>query len=350
MLLNVFDVDPGAAERTVELQAAELFELGLQLDLLVVSAYEGCFDPVDGTLIARLHQACGLDIRTLPRQLDLTGTPIGAWISLPVEQVLPALRWPASSQLRFQRIAVVESSRQEAGRSASRQSWPAFRQLFSLLAVLPLHGLVCPVVATPLLSAGNQGIRPKQLFPDLLMRCRDGFRHVPDLQRLIVFDRKKTALQSLARQIDAELGRAPGSRELMSCDELGTLFESVKRCLDGFSRDPANSFLIGDLVELRHLLETQQITPVALGIHSRRIVESLVLERVGLPRGSLYQGLQALGRMDVNPWVISCLHQVRIFGNWMVHPSLTGQRRAVEHTDVLSVLAALQRVLDDYPW
>ena len=37
MLLNAFDVDPGVDERTLELQAGELIDLGLRADLLVFS-------------------------------------------------------------------------------------------------------------------------------------------------------------------------------------------------------------------------------------------------------------------------------------------------------------------------
>jgi hypothetical protein len=80
MLLNAFDVDPGSAERTVELQAGELFALGLQADLLVVSAYAGNYEPVPGTLVARLHGACGIQLGKLPRALDLSASKVGAWV------------------------------------------------------------------------------------------------------------------------------------------------------------------------------------------------------------------------------------------------------------------------------
>ncbi len=44
-------------------------------------------------------------------------------------------------------------------------------------------------------------------------------------------------------------------------------------------------------------------------------MEHLVLQRLGWRRGTLYQGIQALNRMDLDPWLISCLQQVRVFGN-----------------------------------
>jgi hypothetical protein len=76
----------------------------------------------------------------------------------------------------------------------------------------------------------------------------------------------------------------------------------------------------------------------------------MVVQRLGWERGTLYQGIQELNRRSLNPWIISCLHQVRVFGNWMGHPSRPGDRRAVQASDLSAMLTALLRVLEDYPW
>jgi len=347
MLLNAFDVDPGVAERTLELRHGELFQLGLKADLLVVSAYPGNYEPVPGTLVARLQQACGIDLAALPRQLDLSDGALGVWISAPLTAIPAAIHWPQHSSTRFQRLAVIESIAPPAD---PEQSWPAFRQLFSLLALLPLQRINCPVVAAPLLSAGNQGVAPDRLFPDLLERCRDGFRHVPDLERLIVFDRQKAPLDALAERIDAELGRFPSERELLRFPEPSLLPAGLLQTLAGFRRLHPQIDAGADLAELQHLLSGLETTAVALGFHGRRLVERLVRQRLGWRRGTLYQGIQALAREGLDPWLLSCLHQVRVFGNWMGHPSPPGQRRAVSLTDVGAMLMALQRLLEDYPW
>jgi hypothetical protein len=52
--------------------------------------------------------------------------------------------------------------------------------------------------ATPLLSAGNQRVASERLYHHLRERCRTGFRHLHDLERLIVFDRQRSALEQLA--------------------------------------------------------------------------------------------------------------------------------------------------------
>jgi hypothetical protein len=347
MLLNAFDVDPGAAERSLELRHGELFALGLQADLLVVSAYAGNYQAVPGTLVERLLSACGLDLGRLPRQLDLSGTAVGAWITPELDGLSLPRQWPVGSSTRFRRLAVIESPEQEPD---GDQSWPVFRQLFSLLALLPLQGMYCPVVAVPLLSAGNQGIAPARLFPDLLERCRDGFRHVPDLDRLIVFDRQLQALDQLATEIDTELGRFPSERQLLGLQDQGMLPAGLLQTLAGFQRIHPQLEAGSDLAELEHLLSGMETTAVALGFHGRRLVEQLVRQRLGWTQGTLYEGIQSLSRDGLNPWIGSCLHQVRVFGNWMGHPSPPGQRRSVTAVDVSAMLMALQRVLEDYPW
>jgi len=286
VLLNAFDVDPGAAERTLEIQVGELFALGIQADLLVVSARAGGYDPVPGTLIHRLEQACGLRIAGLPRALDFSRGPLAAWVSPPLSslEVLPC--WPAASSTRFQRVAVIETITEEGVAAAmSPSAWSLFNQMFGLLSVLPLQGVHCPVVATPLLGAGHQSVDPDRLFPSLLNSCRSGFRHVPDLERLILFDRQHAALADLASLVDRELGRHPVEHEAI---ELASDDDTITRLcgvLSGFHRLHPSLPVGGDVTELLRLLHGGSLTAMARGLHSRRLVERLVIDRVG--RGSL---------------------------------------------------------------
>jgi hypothetical protein len=348
MLLNAFDVDPGADERTLELQAGELHDLGLKADLLVVSARQGSYEPLPGTLIHSLEHQFGIKTAHLPKTLDMRSSDIAAWVSPPLTELPQRPSWPVASSTRFSRIAVVESPC--SVQDALERPWPVFRQLFSLLAVLPLQGIDCPVVATPLLSAGNQAVAPERLFPDLLSCCRSGFRHVPDLERLIVFDRRQKPLELLAERIDLELGRSPGDRDVVPLGDLDRLRVELLGLLRGFGRLHPQLVADVDLSELSHLLASDQVTPVALGMHSRRLVERMVRHHLGWRRGGLYQGLQALQRRDLSPWLLSCLHQVRVFGNWMGHPSPPEKRQSVTPVDLATMLAALHRVLESYPW
>ena len=59
MLLNAFDPVQG---RTVILNAGDLFAEAIDVDLLVISAWDGFYQPQAGSMIATLRERCGLDV------------------------------------------------------------------------------------------------------------------------------------------------------------------------------------------------------------------------------------------------------------------------------------------------
>lgn len=350
MLLNFFDVDAAGGQRSVELRVGDFPALALDTDLLVVSAFERCYHPRPGTLIARLQEEYGIRLDQLPKALDLRDSPLQCWVSGP----LPWDNAPARVS-RFRRIAVVEGSIAWAGED-NLVPWPPFNRLFSLLALLPMRRIACSTVATPLLGSGNQGIEVLTHVPDLLEPYRQAFRHVPDLQRLVLFDRTDVHLRMLGEAIDAALERVDpqGLKVALPNDAPG--LHRLGNLLHNWST-PAKAqtpSLTNDVSELLELLRTEEVSPIALGILARRVVEQLVLQSLGEERGrehlNLSTGIRLLQRRGSDPWLISCLHQVRCFGNWMGHPPRGGRGRSVELHDVLAMLSALQRVLEDYPW
>ena len=349
MLLNFFDVDTVTGERSVELQVGDLPALGLDADLLVVSAFEGHYAPVRGTLLGRLDEAYGLRLPDLEIALDLRRSPLKSWVSAPL-----ALPSRAPGQSRFQRLAVIEGAM--SSEPGDLLPWPPFNRLFSLLALLPMRQIACNTVASPLLGSGNQGIEPLAHYPDLLEAYRRGFQHVPELRRLILFDRTEEHLSPLGEAIDAVLGRSTVQQfrvalpdNLPGITAMGGL---LRRWSSGHASAP--DALGHDINELVTLLRGQEVSPIALGIHARRVVEGLVLQRLAgerdVDRLNLNRGIHRLREQGVDRWLISCLHQVRCFGNWMGHPSTDSAPRPVQLHDVLAMLCALQRVLEDYPW
>ena len=175
MLLNFFDIETAHGQSTVELQAGDFPSLGVTADLLVVSAFERCYEPVPGTLIGRLKEAYGLELKALPIALDLRQSPLKCWVSAELD-------WPeeATSFSRFRRIAVIEGSIEWS--EDDLLPWPPFNRLFSLLALLPMRQIACAIVATPLLGSGNQGLEVVAHYPDLLNAYHQAFRHVPELE------------------------------------------------------------------------------------------------------------------------------------------------------------------------
>jgi len=351
-LINAFDPGPG---RAVEVICGDLFAEAIDVDLLVISAWENYYEPDPGSMVAVLLKHCGLEVGKLRRALDLTDTPsIRGWVTPPLEKLKPPCQWPDGSKTRFRRLAVVESPR-------DAKETRVFQQLFCLLALLPFHGIDCSSVATPLLNTGRQKAKPEDLYPAMMEAIGNGFRHVPDMRRLVIFDLKREPLDLLCEQIDKKLGRSQFQRKRINLAKLYP--EQVRKFIDvieAFRQQHPDVMshpeIQSDLSLIQQQLSGQEVTLVTLAISARKLLEALVSRRLkGRGKGlNLYPMIKMLSS-DVNTWSTSAMHTVRTFGNWMGHASPEVENdsipvRAVEESDMLLMLYALQRVLSDYPW
>ena len=356
--LNAFDAAPG---RTVLISHGDLFAEGINVDLLVISAREGFYEPEDGSMVSVLLKKCGLvvgDLRRAPA-VDLTQAPtIRAWITPDLESLPSKPCWPDGSRTQFKRLAVIETPE---GAQQEDNERPVFQQMFCLLALLPMHGIQCNSVATPLLNTGRQKAKPKDLYPALIQAVGSGFRHVPDLQQLVIFDLKRETLEELSKEIDQALDRSPLQRERLRIreenqDQIDRLLVNLQR----FRLDQKEAMQDKEVEQIiagiEHQLRSPDITLVTLAISARKLLESLVARRLrGRGKGmSLYSMINLLAP-DVSSWSLNAIHTVRIFGNWMGHVSTDREpdqppKNPVCHDDMLTMLLSLQRVLEDYPW
>jgi hypothetical protein len=355
--INAFDA---AAGRTVEIWHGDLFAEQINVDLLVISAKQNFYEPVPGTMVKVLEDRCKIKVGSLPRELDLMGLPtIRGWVSTELQQLPEPPQWPPNSQTRFQRLVVIETP---WPLDAEANKGMVFEQLFRLLALLPLHGIDYSSVSTPLLNTGEQQQPPDSLFPAILDAVEGGFRHLPDLRQFMIVDLKQDALSRLSQQIDERLHRTPLQKTVLSIeDAYQPLIKGLLTSIDDFQR--RNQELLQGHMEVRenlavllHELEGQKVTPVTLGSSARKLLEALVQSR--LRSEDVGQGLFRQVKLlssDISAWSGNAMHTVRIFGNWMCHATLGVEtearpRQDVSEDDIVAMLLALRRVLDDYPW
>lgn len=356
--LNAFDAAPG---RTVLISHGDLFAEGINVDLLVISAREGFYEPEDGSMVSVLLKKCGLvvgDLRRAPA-VDLTQAPtIRAWITPDLESLPSKPCWPDGSRTRFKRLAVIETP---DGAQQEDNERPVFQQMFCLLALLPMHSIECNSVATPLLNTGRQKAKPKELYPAMIRAIGGGFRHVPDLQQLVIFDLKRETLEELSKEIDQALDRSPLQRERLRIreenqDQIDRLLVNLQRFRMVQKEVMQDKEVEQIIAGIEHQLLSPDITLVTLAISARKLLESLVARRLrGRGKGMSLYGMINLLAPDVSSWSLNAIHTVRIFGNWMGHVSTDREpdqppRSPVCHADMLTMLLSLQRVLEDYPW
>lgn len=354
--LNAFDAAPG---RTVEVVWGDLFAEAIDVDLLVISAWVDHYEPDPGSMVAVLLKCCGLKVGALRRQLDFSKEPmIRGWVSYPLERLQHPPSWPEQSQTRFTRLAVVESLRHPKKENTEKT---VFRQLFCLLALMPLHDIECTSVATPLLNTGRQMAEPEQLYPAMMRAIGNGFRHVPDLRKLVIFDLKRQPLDLLCSQIDTKLGRNSLQRISLNQnhqEQTQRLLQAIEAFQEKHGDVANDRELCGYFTNIIQQLRAKEITLVTLAIEGRKVLEALVSKRLrGRGRElNLYNKIKLLSReAAVSAWSASAMHTVRTFGNWMGHAPHDEDidampQRGVETSDMLLMLYALQRVLSDYPW
>jgi hypothetical protein len=352
MLISAYD--PLEASRSVELQAGDLFEEGIRADLLVISAKPNFYEPEPGSMVAALRNQCRLEVGKLKRELDLTGTPtINSWVSASLEEQEIPPQWPEGSATRFQRLVVIES---DGNPPVDGAHWPLFQQLFCLLALLPLHGICYRSVAAPLLGTGRQGADPSQLFPSLLDGLDSGFQHVPGMERLVIFDRKRDALEQLAGQINGKIRQTTGSQRQLSLNQLQTEVNTLRKEATRAMQLKRNQDAVAHIQEFLHQIQSADLNSVTLGVSARTLIENLIQSQTNDSRAKIYNGINELSRSGrISRWTASCLHQVRSFGNWMAHATepddgSSEPRHGVKEEDVAAVIMSLIRILRDYPW
>jgi hypothetical protein len=327
-----------AEDRTLELRSGDFFREGLTTDLLVISAWDGYYEPEQGTMIAALSHCCGINVGGLERALDFTGSDsIKAWVSHELDTADAPIEWPEGCTTRFRRLAVIESPRIDgelAGDGSERKEIPVFRKMFRLLALLPLHQVPCRIVATPLLNAGQQRAELQDLTPGLIEGIRVGFNHVPDLKQLVVFDLKAEAIDNLGMTILEHFGSTQETSELKLSKEQRLYLKEITQKLQAFKEGVQISEEAKKITQdiLEQLDEKQKkVNLVAIGISARKLVEYLVGERTKFLSAeiSLFRRINYLDG-SIDPWTINAMHTVRIFGNWMGHHSY----QPIEERDV----------------
>ena len=279
-----------AEDRTLELRSGDYFREGLTTDLLVISAWDGYYEPEQGTMIAALEH-CGITVGGLERALDFTGSDsIKAWVSHELDTADAPIEWPESCTTRFRRLAVIESPRIDgelAGDASERKEVPVFKKMFRLLALLPLHHVPCRYVTTPLLNAGQQRAELSDLTPGLIEGIRVGFNHVPELKQLVVFDLKVEAIDNLKTTILEHFGSTQETSELKLNKEQRLYIKEIAQKLQAFKEGVQISEEAKKITQdiLEQLDDKQEkVNLVAIGISARKLIEYLVGERTKLLR------------------------------------------------------------------
>ena len=211
-LLETIELDT-VPPRRIELLQGDLAAIPdeFAVDLLVVSAFPGDYEPIRGTLINALDNK-GVSVQGLSeeKQLDLSQA-FGCWLSHP----LPESLWG----MNFNRVMCFEPS---SGKSAPQQVQKIFRALIPVLGAFDdITSLAMPLVAT-----GSQRASTRDIIESLLEGAVEWMNHGLPLSviRIVTHGDADTEIaraafgdlsknfSTAARLLDQLLESAPGGK------------------------------------------------------------------------------------------------------------------------------------------
>lgn len=314
--LNVVGIETSRGYRVMELYRADLTSGAVAADVLVVSAFQGDYTDVPGTLLASLKAELNIDLDHESRHaaLDLRSA-LGCWVSREVEGALP-----------FDRILVVEipwNVRATAPTEAGGVN-ESINHVFVTLAVLEAKGIPIASVAMPVLGTGSQRLPSGDIVAALLREGEKALQRQQYLERISFVERNPDRAAELSEAMDKQLGRA--AITLPKSELIESLKHEVAMAVSNLAADlpPGHSRLSQ---ELHHFAANPTRSFHEVGLVARWVVEYVVSDLLPNSKSNtnLLSRIDSLGSIGVTPWVRGYMHTLRHLGNEAAHSSDTSK-------------------------
>jgi O-acetyl-ADP-ribose deacetylase (regulator of RNase III) len=328
--LNVVGLDTAVGYKTLELWNGDITELGCEVDLLVVSAFRGGYEPIQGTVFGSLETNLGVSIADLAAapELDLRAA-LGSWVSAPV------------ADCEFARIVCTEL----VGRTESIGD--ALQSLFATIGVLEAKGISVGSIAMPVLGTGSQRLPSAEVIKALLMHARNHVARSLATKRIMFVERDARRASELSDAMNHQLKRSHVSipRTQLISDVRG----DILRLMD----DDCTDLSVADqqvMSELRVVLQRDDVRSFELGVIARKLAERITdsLLAGSTNANSLDGRIRALGEKNIAMWIQQYLHVLRVVGNEAAHEK-SGERREpprIQESDVAISLLCMRAVME----
>jgi len=329
--LNLVEIETRRGFRSFELHCADITRIKERVDVLVVSAFAGSYEPTPGTVIGALEAQCGISMEKLYEDPEFDFVDgLGCWASNTL------------TDQRFTRLICVEIIGKE------RTIEEAIENVFVMLSLLELKGVAVESVAFPILGAGEQGLDAGPTISTMLEHGLALLKRSEHLTRILFVEKDPER----AAQLDEAMNRLL-CRSKVTLPK-GQLAEGVRdevlKLLDRVI-DTTEQQTIGVFWDLRSVLKSPDSRSLHQGIASRNFVEVLV-DRLVETKGDidLKTRIDRVPDKEIAPWIASYMHVLRIFGNESAHDRSKSKRTpaSINEADLALCLFCIQRLLDFY--
>jgi hypothetical protein len=339
-LFNIISIPTSTGNKTIEVHNQDITQLDWDVDILVVSAFTGRYDPAPGTVLKALEENKSIIFSNLAHnaEIDLR-VPLGCWLSQEVET------------LGNGRILCIEGIKNSLNGTGSSEE--ALSNLFGTLALLSHKNVKSNRIAMPLLGTGYQGNEIDKVLPILVEKAIHTLINVHSIRTIYFVEINEDRIKKIDETINSHLLREFDKLEsVFEDDSLVLLFEGIMSNLLQIKAINHSLSKSNSLNNLISKILRKELRFYELGILSRKLVELLVKEISGLPNTkefTLHDHINELRSKHVADWMINYMHTLRIFGNSVAHESIeTKFPNHMEKADILVFTHAFKRFLDFY--
>lgn len=328
--LNVVGLDTAVGYKTLELWQGDITKLGCSVDLLVVSAFRGGYQPIPGTVFGSLAANLKLEVAKLASapELDMRSA-LGTWVSKPVPGC------------EFSRVVCTEL----IGRATTLDD--GLQSLFATIGVLEAKGVGVTTVAMPVLGAGNQGLPSAQVIAALLAHARSHIARSLGTSRIMFVEYDAARAAELSEAMDKYLKRSHVS--IPKTQLIAGVRGDILLLLTDYSHilSPEDRGVVN---ELRVVLQREDVRSFELGVIARKLAERVTDSlHAGPTKATKLDGkIRELGEKGIATWIQQYLHVLRVVGNESAHEN-TGTHRepaSIQESDVAISLFCMRAVLE----
>jgi hypothetical protein len=339
-LLNVISVPTSNGIKTIEIHNGDLTKLNWNFDLLIVSAYHKKYKPANNTVIKALEDNTGIVLEKLAQRplIDLRES-LNCWISEFIEGK------------NFRHILCVEGIKTAIEDRGSSEI--PISDLFGFVSLLQYKNVQAQSIAMPLIGAGFQGNSIEAILPILINKAISSLSSNPFLNTIYFVEIDETKAKLIDETINSILKRSAEKLELVFEDPL--IINLLEQVLSKLIQIQKSNAKYGSNKTFKNLIEkisSKRIRFFELGILSRKLLELLLPEISKLISDkyiSLYEHINELKSKNVADWMITYLHTLRVFGNFVAHEDESYE--IPDHMEVADMIVfshSLNRFLDFY--
>jgi len=339
-LINVISVPTVYGIKTIEIHNDDITKLNWNYDILVISSFQEKYKPIPNTVIKALEDNYGIIVKEYSKNplIDLRSS-LNCWVSVELKNKT------------FKHILCVEGIKTVINEKGSSES--ALSNLFGTISILQYKNINASSIVMPVLGAGHQQNSVEDVLPNLIDKAINSLINNPFLNTIYFVEIDSTKAKLIDDTINNILNRGSEKVELFLDDPLVIqLLEQILRKLIQIQKSNKRFKNNKTFKNLIDKINNKNLRFFELGIFCRKLLEILIPEISNLNSEryiSINEHINKLRSKNIADWMISYLHTLRVFGNFVAHEKESHNiPENMEKEDMIVFAHALNRFLDFY--